>query len=92
MEQSIHMKLRNKMEQNRVEVPCWHVIVKPNQIWRRLHMEYTYLNFPEGTHVIVTDIDKDVVNITFRDLSNDKIITVGKYAFYKTFLIVDEPK
>ena len=78
------------MEQNRVEVPCWHVTVKPNQIWRRLNMQFTYLNFPENTHVIVTDVNKDLANVSFRDLSDGKIATVGRYAFYKTFMITRE--
>jgi hypothetical protein len=78
------------MEQNRGEVSCWHVTVKPNQIWRRLNMEFTYLNFPEGTHIIVTDVNTELTNVSFRDLSNGKIITVGRYAFYKTFMITRE--
>ena len=53
-------------------------------------MEFTYLNFPEGTHIIVTDVNKDLANVTFRDLSDGKIATVGRYAFYKTFMITRE--
>jgi hypothetical protein len=78
------------MEQNRGEVSCWWVDIKPNQIWRRLNMQFTYLNFPENTHVIVTDVNKDLANVSFRDLSDGKTATVGRYAFYKTFTISRE--
>ena len=53
-------------------------------------MQFTYLNFPENTHVIVTDVNKDLANVSFRDLSDGKIATVGRYAFYKTFTITRE--
>ena len=53
-------------------------------------MEFTYLNFPEGTHVVVTDVNTELSNVSFRNLSDGKIATVGRYAFYKTFMIAKE--